>query len=454
MSVILKANGVDVTTAAPLPVVQATSKAAATYSRIIGEGTYVADIPSSRRMMVGQDSIIFYDPCEGSNASGLQNGTRWGSVVSTYAVGQNFGFIDTNYANSTAAGHAVVTSTARFQFKGKCPLLVQARIYTGDIIQTNARADFGWHNGATTVAPTEGAYFRWDNTGVYACVMYSTGVLNEVLVSGTQADGVNKYRIQIYHDDVHFFINGVEVADIEAGTAQASITWISQLPIVFRQYSVGVNGVAPKFKVSHILAAHMGAQQGNWQQAMALCKQSSHINPLTGASTLIANNSTTAMTMTSNTAPAVAGLGGDFLFAAVAGAATVYPMFSVQVPVGYRFVCTGVNISTGSHGAAVTTTPTVLQWALGLDATAATLATTDTANTFATLAPRRVPLGTQLMPVSTVVGYECNPISQMFTTPYVCESGRYFTVILCMPVASATASQVIRGTVSVNGYWE
>jgi hypothetical protein len=158
--------------------------------------------------------------------------------------------------------------------------------------------------------------------------------------------------------------------------------------------------------------------------------------------------------MTSNTAPAVAGLGGDFLFAAVAGAATVYPMFSLAIPTGFRFVCTGVNISAGCHGAATTTTPTVLQWALGLDATAATLATTDTANTFATLAPRRVPLGTQVIPISTVVGYECNPISQMFTTPYVCESGRYFTVILCLPVSSATASQVIRGTVSVNGYWE
>jgi hypothetical protein len=319
--------------------------------------------------------------------------------------------------------------------------------------QTNTRGDFGWHNGTTTAAPTEGAYFRWDNVGVYACVMYSTGVLNEVLLS-TPADGVHRYRIQIYHDDVHFFIDNVEVADIDAGTAQAGMTGISRLPVVMRQWAVGVEGIASKFKVSHVAVGHLGAQQSNWQQTMALCKQSSHVHPDTAAALSLANNSTTNLTMTSNTAPAVAALGGDYLFAAVAGAATVYPMFSVAIPTGYRFVCTGISITAVTYGAAVATTPTVLQWYIGVDATASTLATADTANTFATLAARKITLGTQIFPVSTTIGAEARPITQVFTTPYVCESGRFFQVILCIPIGTATASQIIRGSVSVNGYFE
>jgi hypothetical protein len=52
-------------------------------------------------------------------------------------------------------------------------------------------------------------------------------------------------------------------------------------------------------------------------------------------------------------------------------------------------------------GAAVATTPTLLQWGIAYDGTAVSLATADAAST---KAPRRVPLGCQSLPALTDKG--------------------------------------------------
>ena len=187
---------------------------------------------------------------------------------------------------------------------------------------------------------------------------------------------------------------------------------------------------------------------------MAAAGNFAGVEPITFAASSRTDISTSSMTLTSNTAPANTTLGGDFLFGAPAGAATNFPMFSYVVPLGYRFVCTGITISAGSYGAACTTTPTVLAWKLAVGSSAATLATTDTATTFAITAPRIIPIGTQLIPVSTIIGYECQPLIIPFTTPIYADSAKYFHIIMSIPIGSATASQIIRGTVYVNGYYE
>lgn len=45
-------------------------------------------------------------------------------------------------------------------------------------------------------------------------------------------------------------------------------------------------------------------------------------------------------------------------------------------------------------------------------------------------------------------------IARQFQTPVVCEAGRQFAVILRMPVGTATASQIVQGSVSIDGYFE
>jgi hypothetical protein len=118
-----------------------------------------------------------------------------------------------------------------------------------------------------------------------------------------------------------------------------------------------------------------------------------------------------------------------------------------------NLVIRGVRIETFNMGAASATTPTLLQWALGIGSTAVSLATADS-NTAGTRSPRRVPLGIQSMPVGTPIGGALTPIDVNLDAPLYVAAGTFAHVILRIPVATATASQIIRGLVMINGYFE
>jgi hypothetical protein len=169
-------------------------------------------------------------------------------------------------------------------------------------------------------------------------------------------------------------------------------------------------------------------------------------NPFTGAQTENHTNSTGPVSATlSNTAAGYTTLGGKYQFVAVGSAATDYALFAFTVPAGSRFLCEGVRIGVRNAGAAVATTATVLEWAMGFNSSAVSLAT-------ANIIRRQV--GTQILPIGTAVDNSAptaDDIDISFETPEVVESGRFVHVILTMPVATATASQVIRGQVMVKG---
>jgi hypothetical protein len=77
-----------------------------------------------------------------------------------------------------------------------------------------------------------------------------------------------------------------------------------------------------------------------------------------------------------------------------------------------------------------------------------------TADGAATRARSVVPLGVQSLPVGAAVGAVANRIDVNLDAPLVVESGTYLHIILKMPVGTATGSQIIRGTVAFNGYFE
>jgi hypothetical protein len=75
--------------------------------------------------------------------------------------------------------------------------------------------------------------------------------------------------------------------------------------------------------------------------------------------------------------------------------------------------------------------------------------------TTGTYPPIRIPLGYQAIAVGGTIGQEIGSnIDHSFQTPVVCEAGRYFCVFLKIPTGTATASQIIRGVVLVEGYFE
>ncbi len=164
-----------------------------------------------------------------------------------------------------------------------------------------------------------------------------------------------------------------------------------------------------------------------------------------------ANSTAPSAATLSNTAAGYATLGGKFGFAAVAGAETDYALFAYLVPTTHKLWIKGVAISAFNTGAAVATTAHTLEWALGLNSTAVSLATTDSSPVFG---PRRLQLGAHHLATSAPIGAVFPEIVRKFDAPLLVEAGRYVHTILRMPVATATGSQVIRGQVAIDGFFE
>jgi hypothetical protein len=171
-----------------------------------------------------------------------------------------------------------------------------------------------------------------------------------------------------------------------------------------------------------------------------------------------ANSTEPAAASLSNTAAGYATPGGQFAFAAPAGAVTDFALFAWQVPAGYQLYITDIHISTmngalqgGAAGAAVATTPTILQWGIGINSSAVSLATADGAGTWA---PRKKGIGVQSFLVGAAVGQTVADIIQNYRTPLCVDGGRFVHVIVRVPIGTATANQVIRGTVNLMGYFE
>lgn len=165
-----------------------------------------------------------------------------------------------------------------------------------------------------------------------------------------------------------------------------------------------------------------------------------------------ANSADPAAAVLSNTAASYTTLGGLFLgpTPTPAGAATDFAFFAIQIPSPYSFTFTGIRISTMNRGAAVATTATVLEWAMGFNSSAVSLATA------APYSPMKIPIGRQIFAIAATAESMPSPaeISWQPATPIVVQPGRFIHVILRIPVGTATASGFIRGSVAIDGYFE
>ena len=377
------------------------------------------------------------------------------------------GYLALNSGNSTTTGHQCRVQTYRYfpMYSANSTYTLMDFAYFSTGLQPNVVVELGFGLATGTADPTEGAFFRYNSAGQLRCVVAVNSTEQNVLVATPPpVNTTATYLVSVEQDRVSFWIDNVLVGVINAGPAAGGggIFLPESLPLLFRWYNLGVPVAAVQARLSKYAVTLGGfANAREWAIRTVGAGQGAYQGQTGGTMGSTANMVNSAAPATGTPTNVVAGyatFGGQWQIAAPAGAETDLILFAYLNPAGTAAISgktlyiTGINIATYNTGAAGSgATPTVLQWALGVGSTAVTLATAEGAGTKAT---RRTPLGVQVFPVSAAIGAVAEPIVLMFPSPQAVDPGQYVHVLLKVPIGAATASQVLRGVVGINGYYE
>lgn len=418
-------------------------------------------IGASSQGLLGTGSVQV-DFEQGFSASAISNSV-WSQVLVTMTVGVVNNTVVLNSSNSVITG----TSSRLVSYRqAKTPRgsdrIIAWRMMLPNLV-TGAVTEIGAFAATGTTSPTSGSFFRYGSDGTLRGVSISvTGAESTTEAIPTPSLNVaHDYTIWIMSKAIVFQIDDVVVGSIPLGnTAPSSITSESS-PFCARLYNASATPTAQQVYLHRCVGALYGGTYGYDRQFLAALGGDIGYQGVVGAGTgYLANWNNSAAPYSATLSNASAGytsMGGQFQFAAVSASETDYALFAFQVPAqtatnqGRTLVVHGINISTFNMGAAVATTPTLLQWGIAYDGTAAGLATADGAST---KAPRRVPLGCQSLPVGLAVGGNVPDLRVDFRQPLSVNAGNYLHVILKIPVGTPTPSQIVRGVVAINATWE
>lgn len=384
------------------------------------------------------------------------NPIKWLVTATTMAATQaDASGLTLNSGNvNTATIGYLLTSTQRFLRTMRAPLHAKIRArpnWQG----ANAVMRLGIMDATTfNGSPTSGVFFEIDGAGaIMAQVFFNGSVVGTFTFSPTfnaLLNGANFYVWDILLDDdsATFIIQDtttealVAETTIRLGATAPRLFATSALPLQVQQFHSALTSGISNLIVSNAYVAQLDQDPFSPDIFSQLHLEAS-TQPFTGVQNANNTNSAAPANATlSNTAAGYTTLGGRFGFVAVAGAATDYCLFGFQVPAGRNLRIRRVVIDAINTGAAVATTPSTLDWFLSSQQTAVSLATAGAV---------RQGVGIQSFPVGAVIGAIANRIDTKFDTPIVCSSGRFIVLGLRMPVASATASQVVQGQATLVG---
>lgn len=406
-------------------------------------------------VVVASEQMWLYDQVDGAAI----NANIWEQGSTTMTIAQAGGYMHLNAtAITTLSTHALLRSVKRIPTMGDMPVILRATVLVINLPLTGATAEIGLMTATTNSAPNDGAYFRWKTNGDFVCVVNFGGTeIESAQISPPAANTDIDLAIAVFGYKVQFLIDSVPVATIENGTANPYPFSESRVSVLGRVYTAAsAPASAPQLKIGSVAVTQGRVSQNrSWRDTLVANGRGLQASPVTPFAQTgnHANSTVPANATLSNTAAGYTALGGKFAFLPVGGAETDYALFGYQVPVGHQLIITGLNISVVNLGAAVATTATLLDWALGLNASAISLALSDAFST-GVVAPRRIQLGMQSFAIADPIGKQAPDIVRAFDTPLVVDSGRFVTLILRLPVSTATASQVIRGQFALNGYFE
>ena len=419
------------------------------------------EISEDYRVRTEGDNIWFSD----INPPGTAiNTSIWKSVLTTQTLTLAGGRYELNSSGITtvSTGSMLQSWTTLPQYKANTTYAEFVVNWTLPPV-ANWTGEWGLGDATSAInAHTNGVFFRI-TSGQFRGVIVNSGtetyvdldVGGGVGVLPTTAN-VHDCVVELTMDRCFFWVDGILAGYIQTPATQFGPTALPSIGLFARTYNAAVapaNGV--KLQVSAVGASNGGADLNRlWPTVMGAAGYSSIQGPTgatVGQTANYVNSTVPASATLSNTAAGYTTLGGQFQFAAVAGAETDYALVGYQVPSNKRLIIRGIWIDTVNTGAAVATTATWLQWALGVGASAVSLATAEAA---AAKAPRRIALGNQVFAIADAIGKQAQRVDVNLDAALIANGGEFVHVILRMPLGTATASQVIRGVVGINGYFE
>ena len=339
-------------------------------------------------------------------------------------------------------------------------------------LATNTTIDFGMflQSGASPYAPTDGAYFRITSAGFQGVINFNGAETSTSILPFTHTiNQVYAFCVAVNTDNVGFWIDDILDATLNTQVANGTPFASQALPVQIRHAIGGTAAGAALSLRTFSYSVQVNDQTNLSYQAIATMRGGSpqvQQGATTGGqlTTYALGAEPAAVTLTANTAPATNTLGGLFVLpAAITPAASDYPLFAWQNPIGTAaipgkvFVCTGVIIGDLSVTTALTGGPLLLQWAIGYGSTASSLATTESASFTVggtTKIARKIPLGAQSLLAASAVGVISPGFQRSFgDAPLPINPGEFLHIILRIPGGTATSAGAPRGSVAVLGYF-
>lgn len=413
-------------------------------------------------LRTGEDLPIFRDSSEGAAV----DTNKWIQTTTTMTITQaaSTGVLlnaGSSVATTVGAMHA---SQRRFAFMNRKALAFRARVRLGTHF-TNNLFECGLVNppaAATTAAVPDGAFWRKEANGDFRPYLSVGGaeIAGALAFTDSQFRGAlgvaatDYVTFDVFLEETRatFRVRATGGAVLNEQIVELSNIYgtfaVTHLQAFYRLYNSGATGTAVQAWVSTVSVYDVDSINSPWEDIVAAMGTGGSLtSPLTtfGQLANYANSAAPASATLSNTAAGYTTLGGQWQFAAVAGAETDYALFGWQCPAPYAFRVRRVAIEAMNTVVAVATTATVMQWGLGFNSSAVSLATG------APYPYMRKVIGNRSFPIGAAVGATVDPV--IWEGNEVVQCGRFFSIILKMPIGTATATEVFRGTCAVEGHF-
>lgn len=406
------------------------------------------------------ESMLFHDAFEGAVVN-----TMWTQSVTTQTIAQATGVLTLNNSNITTVNtDAIVTCTRQFPKYPRQPLYGRWRARITANVGANhslVEMGFGAPAGVTAII-NNGAFFRWTAAGTLVAVVSYNGTetVSGTLVAQGAISTANYYYYDIVIDDdfARFIVSdaaGTPIVDTQLSIALASAFTmaVSHIPSFARTY---VDATGGGTAVQLLLAAHTvqmldAAVNVPWTDQLAGVGRQAMINPATYAQTTqLAAGAAPAAFTPSNSAGGNAFLGGEALANATAASENLLSVFAFVVPSPYTLFVRGIFVAIPINTvAAIATTATYMQWFLIANCASGNISTGGGQR-------MEIPNAAFTGAVGLAAGLALSGVNAYFPmgVPVRCDPGTTLHIGYKMITGTATATEVYRCNVSVDGYYQ